>query len=346
MLEVTVEKAKLRELLKLLGSPAGGGAPRRLVAPVEDRMGAAFAEVTDPAAVRLDLGNTHLSPKGTVFPQSEVLCFFEGDEAHEERPPSGETVLFGVRPCDARALVLLDKVFAWEPERDPYYFARRESLTVVALACAAPLPSCFCTSVGGSPAGEEGADVLAFDLGKRLLLRALTERGQKLLQSASKLTKKAAEKDAAAAKAAAEKAAEGMERLAVPEDIEALKASFDSEIWRELASRCLSCGVCAYSCPTCHCFDITDEVRKGRGRRLRTWDTCAFPLFTLHGSGHNPRDQKEARPRQRVLHKFLYCRENFGEAFCVGCGRCAVNCPAGLDLRQVLHSLASASAAR
>jgi ferredoxin len=74
---------------------------------------------------------------------------------------------------------------------------------------------------------------------------------------------------------------------------------------------------------------------------VRSWDTCAFPLFTRHGSGHNPRSEKPARLRQRVLHKFLYCPRNFGAIFCVGCGRCVTNCPAGLDLREVLAALAA-----
>ena len=35
---------------------------------------------------------------------------------------------------------------------------------VIALACASPCPTCFCTAMGGGPAGTEGADLLAHDL--------------------------------------------------------------------------------------------------------------------------------------------------------------------------------------
>jgi ferredoxin len=335
MLELIVEKSKLSEFLRLLSQD------RRLVAPVKDRMGTTFAEVSDPSLVCLDPGNTNLSPKGVVFPQSEVLYYFEGDQAREARAPEEEVMLFGVRPCDARALLLLDRVFTWEDLCDPYYLRRREKTIVVALACNMPGPACFCTSVGGSPAGEAGSDVLAFDLGKKLLLRVLTERGEEFLKAASKPAKKATKEDTRAAKQAAAKAEKRLKSVAIPEDLEGLRESFDSEIWQELGLRCLGCGVCTYSCPTCHCFDITDEARKGIGKRVRSWDTCSFPLFTLQGSGHNPRPERHTRLRQRVLHKFLYCRENFGEAFCVGCGRCVANCPGGLDLRQVLERLAS-----
>ena len=42
-------------------------------------------------------------------------------------------------------------------------------------------------------------------------------------------------------------------------------------------------------CPTCWCFDIQDEgPDKNSGERIRLWDSCMFPLFTLHGGrGHN-----------------------------------------------------------
>jgi len=335
MLDVTLEKSKLQEFLKLLGQK------RRLIAPVADRMGTIFSEVSDPSLVRLEGVNTNLSPKEVLFPQWEVLYTFNADQVNKAEPTVQETMLFGARPCDARAFELLDRVFTWDGINDPYYLPRREKTSVVSLACNVPGEACFCTSVGGSPAGEFGADVLTFDLGKKLLLRSLTERGEKLLKEASTLTEEATEADKQAVKQAVAEAEKRLEQVAIPEDLEALKGSFDAEIWEELGLKCLGCGVCAYACPTCHCFDITDETRKGAGRRVRSWDTCAFSLFTLHGSGHNPRTTQDARYRQRVLHKFLYCRENFDEAFCVGCGRCITNCPAGLDLRAVLERLVS-----
>ena len=335
MLEVTLDKSKLQELLKLLGQN------RRLIAPVVGRTGTSFSEVADPAHVHLEAVNTNLSPKEVVFPQWEILYTFAGDEADGIAPEAAETVLFGARPCDARAFALLDRVFTWDEIDDPYYLRRRKKTSIVALACNAPGEACFCTSVGGSPAGESGADILAFDLGERLYFRGLTERGEALLKETSTLTKKATKADKKAAQEVATAAEKRLEQVPIPEDLETLKKSFDAEMWKELGLICLGCGVCAYACPTCHCFDITDETRKGIGRRVRSWDSCAFSLFTLHGSGHNPRPTQGARYRQRVLHKFLYCRENFDAIFCVGCGRCITNCPAGLDLRQVLGRLVS-----
>jgi ferredoxin len=107
---------------------------------------------------------------------------------------------------------------------------------------------------------------------------------------------------------------------------------------------CIRCGVCTYLCPSCHCFDINDEIESAspfRGTRVRTWDTCQFPDFTMHSSGHNPRPDKASRLRQRLLHKFRYFVETTGQFMCVGCGRCISHCPVGIDIISVLEKVKS-----
>ena len=44
------------------------------------------------------------------------------------------------------------------------------------------------------------------------------------------------------------------------------------------------------------------------------------------------------------MHKFLYypAREE-GAALCVGCGRCVVQCPVNIDIREVLTHVAEAA---
>jgi ferredoxin len=104
--------------------------------------------------------------------------------------------------------------------------------------------------------------------------------------------------------------------------------------------RCHGCGACAAVCPTCHCFDIMDEPEGvDRGTRRRNWDTCQTALFTLHGSGHNPRHDQGARIRQRVTHKFGIYPKKFGEILCTGCGRCVRVCAAGMDLLEILGEI-------
>ncbi len=123
----------------------------------------------------------------------------------------------------------------------------------------------------------------------------------------------------------------------------------DSRVCRRVTSRtrsgpstggaCMACGVCAFSCPTCHCFDIVDAGAAAGNARVRTWDTCQFPIFTLHASGHNPRAAQPARQRQRILHKFSIYPEKFGEILCTGCGNCVRNCPVGLGVLNLLTEI-------
>jgi formate hydrogenlyase subunit 6/NADH:ubiquinone oxidoreductase subunit I len=103
--------------------------------------------------------------------------------------------------------------------------------------------------------------------------------------------------------------------------------------------RCLGCGACAYVCPTCACFDIQDEGTGNKGTRVRCWDSCAFSLFTLHTSGHNPREEQTERWRQRILHKFLYMPERQQVYGCVGCGRCSRGCPVDMNILEHLKKI-------
>jgi len=115
-----------------------------------------------------------------------------------------------------------------------------------------------------------------------------------------------------------------------------LLALYNASFWPQIAEACINCGACTFLCPTCYCFDIQDEVAGTKGVRLRYWDSCMFPLFTLHASGHNPRGQKMQRVRNRFMHKFKYFPDRFGPVSCVGCGRCVKDCPVNIDIREVI----------
>ena len=115
---------------------------------------------------------------------------------------------------------------------------------------------------------------------------------------------------------------------------------YDAPFWEEVAFACINCGTCTYLCPTCWCFDIQDENHGSSGVRMRNWDSCMFPLFTLHGSGHNPRGQKMQRVRQRFMHKLKYYVDKYGNGIqCVGCGRCVQFCPVNIDIRKVCNQM-------
>jgi heterodisulfide reductase subunit C len=121
-----------------------------------------------------------------------------------------------------------------------------------------------------------------------------------------------------------------------------LEAGFESPAWDRLAEHCLGCSICAYVCPSCSCFDMNHDANAWCGEQCRSWDACTFGLFTLHASGHNPRETRGERYRQRVLHKFSFTGEGEDHFRCVGCGRCVALCPAGLDIGEIVTAAAAA----
>lgn len=311
-----------------------------LYAPVRDWRdgGTVYAPMVSAEDIRLDGTNTRLSAKGLFFPQRETLLRFSGSSLTEETLPKGCFTVFGVRPCDARSLTWLEGVFCGGGQEDPYFRERRRSALVISMACDHPCTSCFCTSVGGSPYGTDGADLLASATGTEgaFLLEAVTEKGRELLRAHEQFFAPADEKALGERASREASARDGMKTLDLTGLKERLDAGIESPRWEGLSATCLGCGVCAYLCPSCHCFDITDETQGAEGIRVRSWDTCQFPRFTLHASGHNPRPEKKARLRQRIMHKFSYAVETAGTVSCSGCGRCVRACPVNLDIRRIL----------
>ena len=287
--------------------------------------------------------------KKIVFPQRE--CFFKFSETDESSfqitellPEETPVVVFGLRPCEGKALILTDKVFGGKLE-DPYYMKRRKATTFVGLACSnPPSPNCFCLSVDGSPHSKEGLDLLLTDLGEAYYVESLTDKGEQLIREGKMLFADAKPKDIKKVNEIHAEAEKKIPRqLSRIESVRLkLRDMFDSHFWDEESMSCISCGICTYLCPTCHCFDINDEVEASpplQGKRVRTWDTCQFPDFTMHSSGHNPRPDKAARLRQRINHKFQYFVEAWQHNQCTGCGRCISLCPVGIDIIKVVEKV-------
>ncbi len=329
MAQGVIKKSDLKELI------AAVGADGSFLGPVPTSDGVALAELGPGDEVALDYANFTLPIKRQMFPYCEVIS--TGGDGEAGAPlPDRKAVIFGVRPCDAQSLDFLDKVFCDEEFVDPYYRSRRDNYLIISLACSEPAETCFCTSVSGGPAGAKGADILAFDVGDSLLLESVTNRGEAFMKTHAGLFSKPTAKQIDGRKSQAASAEKKVPPVAVDGVTDKLPGNYDSPIWQEITQRCLGCGVCTYLCPTCHCFGLYDQKVDSADGRVRAQDSCMFASFTLEASGHNPRASRPERMRQRIMHKFRYTVEKFGDVFCVGCGRCVTGCPVNVDIRETL----------
>jgi ferredoxin len=302
------------------------------VLPDAEAVGADSAAATDTTAA-----DAAAEP---ALPHEEIAV-----EALNEAPPQ---VIFGLRPCDARGFVQMDQVFGGYGGFyfDPLYNARREATTLLAVTCRDPRSTCFCTAIGGCPAGQEGVDALFTQVDGGFAVEAFTEKGEAALGALGGGLADATEAQAAAA---ADVKVHATSQVDVPFALEGLrdhlKDNIEDKGWHDLCMRCISCGTCTYVCPNCYCFSINDAIVESTGERYRVWDNCFNPMYTEETSGHNPRAPKSNRFRNRFSHKFWYYPDKYDSLLCSGCGRCIMHCPTRIDIREVLRVMGSADPA-
>ncbi len=130
------------------------------------------------------------SPKDVFFPQCQTMYTVQKDENGFSIDPMKLTekpfCVFGIRPCDVKALVVMDQVFLADPV-DTFYKARREHAILVSLACHRPAQTCFCSVFGTDAAECEGADVAMWMIGDELFMDGQTEKGNAFLEQFSEL---------------------------------------------------------------------------------------------------------------------------------------------------------------
>jgi len=323
-------------LEKLFNNLIGNG--KTIYAPKTKGKLVLFDDVTDFGEITEDYIVTTNSAKSVVFPRTEkVFSYKKTKESTEITDASNNTfpdvVLWGTRPCDAAAFIPLNNTFN-EDYPDIIYNKRSQKVLVLSFSCSHCDDYCFCTSVNGGPGNTTGSDILFTKLSTDdYLAEVITEKGKLLVTENSALFEAKPE----------ESKEQNLAQVTAyfnQEEIQAkLQDMFENPVWDEKSRACLGCGSCAFVCPVCSCFDIQDEAHGHKGTRLRCWDSCGFGLFTLHTSGHNPRETQGARWRQRILHKFLYMPNKTKVTGCVGCGRCSKSCPADINILDTVTSI-------
>jgi ferredoxin len=304
-----------------------------LIAPKAVEEQVLYKPVAGSSEILFDSAKTDLSVKEYFLPSTHLLLSIEkGKEGVrvEDPPVQEEQVVFGLRPCDARALRAVDALFLEEEPVDPYYAERRERTTLIGLACREMGEECFCTSLGLAPDDPSDVDLMLTEVDGGYAVQVISEKGRDILGDLVL------------------EEAEGTpprpvirEKVPVPE-AKAWPQHFENAYWTQLADRCLSCRLCTYVCPTCRCFDVRDYETPSRDiERLRAWDSCMAENYRRIAGGHNPRPTKVERLRNRFYCKFCYYPQDYGPVACVGCGRCIAQCPVNIDIVEVLGAVAA-----
>ncbi len=334
-------------------------ATREVVAPVAVRGGFQFLAVDDPGDIAWDHTTTTLPAAKVLYrPREDLHELRRGVDAwsaEEIVPAPRPRLLVGVHPCDLHGILVLDRTLLHAGAEDPRYRAARRDTVIVGLNCQQVGPSCFCASFGTGPffhgwmgqGPPDGCDLLLTDLGGRYLAEPFTAAGRELLPAEG--PEPAGDEHLEDAR---DREAGALDRFRKVLDTrhlpELLMDHLDHPVWARVADlRCLSCTNCTMVCPTCFCYDVSEEldIDLGGGVRFRRWDSCQDQHFARVHFG-NYRGSRAARLRQFVCHKLSYWVQQHGCYGCVGCGRCMSWCPTHIDLAEIATEIRRDAAQR
>ncbi len=317
--------------------------------PVLKKRGqAVFERIESPAQLFIGYRSTMLAPRRIIYPSRQAILEAQRGSCRckaEEPRDAGAPLIFAIHPCDMQAIAVLDRTLLGE-SRDWYYERMRRKTVTIVLNCARACEKGFCASMGTGPFlhMRDGYDLELTRLGPgggkgggRYLIECGSRRGRDLIGRGVRAEKAGRKVYEEKIRREAKARASLKKRLDTDALPELLARNLDHPVYRRTAEeKCLGCTNCTMVCPTCYCYNISDEtsfdlVHTARKRQL---DSCQELNFAkVHGG--NFRSSREARLRQFVTHKLCTWVEQYGCFGCVGCGRCMTWCPTGIDLAEM-----------
>lgn len=299
-----------------------------------------FREIDDVRDVVFNYTRTLTPPKKYFFPPKEIMFRYDMEkvEMYEPDIPDTNFTIFGVHHCDIVGLRILDTIYM-DDMPDIYYTARRTHGIIIGISCM-PDEYCFC-NIRRTDFADKGFDLFLHEVKDGYMVRVGSVKGHKIVDAETDLFTDYTHDDI-----------EEMVRFEAKRQMSfsssgnwdnmryILELKLDHPAWERESEKCLGCGLCTLVCPTCRCYDVRDipELDGKTGVRIRRWDSCQYWSHGLVAGGHNFRESKIERFKNRYLCKNAYCAP-VTTAYCVGCGRCTYFCPAGIDFKKVLMEI-------
>ncbi|NQT30196.1 MAG: 4Fe-4S dicluster domain-containing protein [Candidatus Saganbacteria bacterium] len=318
---------------------------QKVVAPVSRGFGQfSFEEVADASRIILKHIPTILPPKKYFMPQEETLLEYNLSEGQsmEAVVECQKMVLFGVHTCDLAGIQCLNIAFSERP-KDFNYLIRKNKIAIVGLECNDYCDEYASCSLMDNHFPNGGYDLFFTDLGDFFIVHVNTQLGDELIEKTKVFER--ADKSHMDTLAKMREKKRGIFKNEVDIDHQELeplfKKSQNSKVWDELNKRCVACANCTNVCPSCYCFDVTDELQLDlkHGKRYRRWDSCQNEGFAKVSGGESFREKRGERQKHRYYRKFLYPMAKFARFFCTGCGRCSRTCMAKINLKETIRSL-------
>ncbi len=285
-----------------------------------------FAEIDSADELCLDYDVTILPPKKYFQPPKDVLLKFapKKPDSYVAVSDCEPLTIIGIHYYDLAAIYLMDKAFS-EGEHDEHYIKRRENSLLIGIYPTHHYKHRFSRSVIRGQY-RKVADVMLTHIGDYFVVEILTKKGKEYLEGAPMFPNDYSIKEIEDAK----NIVKDDQKIPVPIELvpEYLAKNYGHAAWNYFGDKCFSCGSCVLVCPTCYCFDVTDEVELSLadGKRIRVWDGCMLEDFAVVADGHNFRRNRGERFRHRIFRKGKHLPEKYGYFGCVGCGRCADAC--------------------
>lgn len=294
-----------------------------------------------------DVRDDKLPFKKYFFPPvQEIFSLGKKNKINTAKAPK-KFVLLGLNLPQLEALTQLDEIMR-KPKEDFFYLQNRKQAIVIGL---------IDEEIDSMP----GGDIIFQKIGDKYKVWAENARVKKLIEENKEFFSTSAEDDAAETvgnsdflrtditgnptksefPTAQDDWSQSMRELLLDSELlaNAVEWSWKNspKIWEDLGQKCLGCGICTYVCPLCHCFSIEDRVGlDDKCSRCRKWDSCVLPGFAKISGGHSFRPTLKERYYNWFYHKFVRAYKKYGKSQCVGCGACKRNCPAGIDILEVL----------